>query len=198
MSIIDTLIYDRTIDDVNRVKELTQKALANGWSSLSAAEQTEYLSNPKGAYNYADLNRVGAAVAYVATQLTTLPATIAAYLAANGIASDAAFEVPYTPSEIIVTAKQDWTVADVPTQADAAAYIADITLLYGAFDLENAPTPPVSLDYLTYETANDIERILALVSAKAVAFEREVKEKIDRAKLSIAYSGEIYCGEAIA
>lgn len=195
MSIIDSLVYDRTISDVDRVKELTRKALSNGWSALTTEEKNEYLAGMKGAYNFSDMNRVGEAVEFVANKLTALPVEIASYLAAHGIANDPLFEVPYDPAEIVVTAKQDWTMESIPSQTDASNYVSDMTTLYDAFELNNAPLPPASLDYLTYIVANNIELIVKLVYEKAVAFETMVKSQIVRAENGQFYAGEIYSGE---
>ena len=68
MSVIDTLIYDRTQADVDRVFTLKNKILSGGLSVLSEEELAEYMAGMKGAYNYNDLNRVGQAVSYLATR----------------------------------------------------------------------------------------------------------------------------------
>ena len=65
MSIIDTLITDRTRDDAQRWAELAAK----GWMGMSAVEQAEWSAGMKGAYNATDLNRVTAAMDYINEQL---------------------------------------------------------------------------------------------------------------------------------
>ena len=65
MSIIDTLITDRTRDDAQRWAELAAK----GWMGMSAVEQAEWNAGMKGAYNATDLNRVTAAMDYINEQL---------------------------------------------------------------------------------------------------------------------------------
>ena len=72
-TVIDTLIYDRTQADVNRVFTLKNKILTEGLNALSAEEKAEYMAGMKGAYNYTDMNRVGQAVAYIANRMTSLP-----------------------------------------------------------------------------------------------------------------------------
>lgn len=65
MSIIDTLITDRTNADVQRWESLKSK----GWSGMTDAEKAEWAAGMKGAYNYTDLNRVTEAMDYINEQL---------------------------------------------------------------------------------------------------------------------------------
>ena len=58
MSVLDTLITDRTQADVTRWKTLHDK----GWSRMSPEEKVEWSSGLKGTYNATDLNRVTAAM----------------------------------------------------------------------------------------------------------------------------------------
>ena len=89
-------------------------------------------------YDYRDYNRVGAAVAYVAGLLNT----------------DYGFNVA-------VTAKHDWTAADIPTQSDIDRYLADIQTCRAAFQqLASTPEAPGAMRY-NVDTANAIEKILA-------------------------------------
>ena len=61
MSIIDTLITDRTEADFDRAQELS----AMGWDAMTDAEKVEWSGNLKGAYNISDLIRVTAAMEYL-------------------------------------------------------------------------------------------------------------------------------------
>ena len=65
MSIIDTLITDRTQADVTRVRELALK----GWANLTEEEKAEWNAGMKGAYNATDLNRVTQAMDYINAEL---------------------------------------------------------------------------------------------------------------------------------
>lgn len=56
MSVLDTLITDRTQADVTRWKTLHDK----GWFRMSPEEKVEWSSGLKGTYNATDLNRVTA------------------------------------------------------------------------------------------------------------------------------------------
>ena len=88
-------------------------------------------------YDYRDYNRVGAAVAYVAGLLNT----------------DYGFNVA-------VTAKHDWTAADIPTPSDIDRYLADIQTCRASFQqLASTPEAPTAMRY-NVDTANAIEKIL--------------------------------------
>lgn len=128
------LITDRVQADVDRVAQLAGRVSAG---TATEAEQTEWASDLKGAYNASDLNRVGAAVAYVAGRL-------------NGYG--------YYES---VSPKQDWTASDIPTAEQMATYIQDVAALRGAIAvMASTPPTPDSASKLTWREANDIEKIL--------------------------------------
>lgn len=61
MSIIDTLITDRTQSDITRWRTLHDK----GWANMTADEKAEWTAGMKGAYNATDLNRVNDALIYL-------------------------------------------------------------------------------------------------------------------------------------
>lgn len=112
-------------------------------------------------YDCRDYNRVGAAVAYVAGLLNT----------AYGF-------------NVTVTAKHDWTAADIPTQSDIDRYLADIQTCRAAFQqLASTPETPTVMRY-NVDTANAIEKILV-----------DVDDALNRMAQSWFYSGEIGCGE---
>ena len=127
------LITDRTEADVRRVKALAAK----GWAGMTAAERTEWLGEPRGAYNASDLNRVGSAVDYVAGRLRSCGISVS------------------------VAPRMDWQETDIPTRAEMAAYLADIAALRAALPPRDG-TPPAPADMLglSWEEANAIEAIL--------------------------------------
>lgn len=196
MSVIDNLIYDRTQADVDRVFELKSKILNEGLSALTEEEKTEYLSGMRGAYNATDLNRVGEAVAFIANLMTALPDELAAYRQEKGVADDTIFRVPYDASTIIVTAKQDWSIFDLPTQSQVAAFLADLRTLQMQLALPpDTPSVPTSLDSLTYIIANEIELLLWVISQTLTDTNNDLIEKIDLAADAFVYSAEVNCGE---
>lgn len=152
--IIDTLITDRTQADVDRVTELTQKFLLG---TITTAEKAEYMAGMKGAYNYTDLNRVGEAVAYIADVMSQ---------------SGHVFSV---------TAKQDWTMEDIPTIEQMNAFLNDLSLLK-ANSTASTQVPP-SMDKLTYQRANQIEQLLI------EAYNSIIREGADWDRSGIAISG---------
>ena len=125
----------------------------------------------KGRYAYSDLNRVETAVA-----------TLASELRAAGIS-------------IVLITKTDWHEAtdagdaqDTPTAADMTRYLDNVAAIRGAIAVyRETPPVPGSMARLTWQRANDIERILA-----------DVEVLINNMIAAQFFSGEIYCGEAQA
>ena len=117
MSILDTLVTDRTEADVKA-------------------------RNAKGTYNASDLNRVGAAMNYVADRLRA---------------------AGYDPH---ISPKTDWKETDWPTPQTMERYLGDLAELRGQF-IQAATTPPVppEMERLTWKEANNIEKILEDVDA---------------------------------
>lgn len=123
---ITTLVTDRTRADV--------------------ANQTD-----KGFYNDSDLNRVGAAVEYIAGRFTAL-----------------GYACP-------VTVKKDWLTSDAPTASQLETYRQNIVALRGQIAvMPTTPKAPDSMAGLTYTEANSIEQILldldALLTNAAAAW----------------------------
>ena len=128
------LITDRVQADVDRVAALAGRVSAG---TATAAEQTEWASDLKGAYNASDLNRVGAAVAYVAGRLTGYGYVVS------------------------VSPRQDWQVTDIPTPESMTAYLADVAALRAVLTVAaGTPEVPEDMERLTWKEANDIEQII--------------------------------------
>ena len=134
-TIIDTLVTDRTQADVERVKELAAKEFA----VMTADEQAEWLAGMKGAYNAADLNRVGTALNYLASRLGAICGRI-----------------------ITWTAKTDWAATDIITASQSSEYRRQIQDIRYALTYPAGTPDAPELGRLTYTGANDIERILAI------------------------------------
>ena len=91
----------------------------------------------KGFYNASDLNRVGAAVEYIAGRFTSL-----------------GYDCP-------VTVKKDWLTSDAPTASQMEAYRQNIVTLRGQIAvMQSTPEAPASMAGLNYVKANNIEQIL--------------------------------------
>ncbi len=92
----------------------------------------------KGFYNAYDLNRVGAAVEYIAGRFTAL-----------------GYACP-------VTVKKDWLTTDAPTASQMEAYRQNIVTLRSQIAvMQSTPEAPASMAGLNYVKANNIEQILA-------------------------------------
>lgn len=114
---IDSLIYDRTAQDV-----------------ASGAD--------KGHYNATDLNRVGEALNYLQEEL-------------NGYGYS-----------VTVNPKINWTVSDIPKVSDMSSYLDAVSAIRAVLDVfATTPAVPSTMQGLTYERANDIEKILADVQS---------------------------------
>lgn len=125
--------------------------------------------NDKGTYKASDLNRVGAAMNYVAARLR---------------------EQGYDPH---ISPKTDWMDGEWVTPADEAVYLGDLAELRKQFTLyETTPDVPPRIlatainsnDGLTYTWANNIEQILVDIDAL-----------LTNIAAGWLYSGEIYSGE---
>lgn len=133
MSVIDTLVTDRTEADVSRYSELRDK----GWAEMTTAEKAEWVAGMKGAYNASDLNRVASAMAYLSQRFAS-----------------AGYSVP-------VSSPTDWANGDIPTNGDLDTYLDDLRRIRAALAvMDTTPSAPGSMDYLTWAKANDIEKIL--------------------------------------
>lgn len=112
MSIIDTLITDRTFDDVR-------------------------LLTDKGIYRVQDLNRVEAAVKYVADRLR-----------ARGYSVE-------------TEDRPKWEESDIPDFNQMNRYLSNLNAVRNAAPtFPGTPQAPSDMDMLTYREANDIEQIL--------------------------------------
>ena len=96
----------------------------------------------KGFYNASDLNRVGAAVEYIAGRFAAL-----------------GYACP-------VTVKKDWLTSDAPTASQMETYRQNIVTLRGQIAvMQSTPNAPASMAGLTYVKANNIEQILLALDA---------------------------------
>lgn len=124
-------IFDRSIMDVTRAKELRKKALETGYASFTAEEKAEWDKGLKGALNYTDLNRIEENCRELSRLLG-----------------------------IELTTKTDWDLQDIPTVQEFNRIRYNIELLktsaYTPYDIPDTPEEPFN----TYQKINDIEKIL--------------------------------------
>ena len=190
MSIIDTLITDRTQADEERVEELAAK----GYDAMTDEEKAEWDGEMKGAYDASDLNRVESAVAYLSEVLLMLPDAFKSYASSNGIAWDAFFDVPYDKNSYYLTTKTDWSQLDIPTPEQMDRYINNIKALRSALDYATSDLPE-SMDNLTIDGANAIEKALNGLYVAIIEFDAKTRVNLDNTASAWKYSGEIYSGE---
>lgn len=137
MSIIDTLITDRTAADTAALEALFAKAKAGTITD----EEWAVLNDPthKGAYNYTDLNRVSAALEYLREQLEVYG---------------------YSPKGYVKETRV-WQTNDIPSPAQMAQYLANVAAIRQTLAVRpNTPAMPGDIEDLSAEEANAIEMIL--------------------------------------
>lgn len=135
MSVIDTLITDRTNADLTAFLAVRERIKNR---TATAADWTAYLADNEAAYNASDLNRVGNALNYVSERMNE-----------NGF-------------NLSTSAKTDWTETDIPTAPQMATYKAHIASIRNAIAYPAGTPVTPEIDRLTYTGANSIETILTL------------------------------------
>ncbi|MBR1659256.1 MAG: hypothetical protein IJ705_02945 [Oscillospiraceae bacterium] len=166
MSIIDTLVTDRTEQDLENLERLAAK----GWDAMTAEEKSYWESAAgKGAYNASDLNRVGLAVTYLHDELL-----------------ESGYLIPgYTEP------KTDWYAEDdahsglenIPTEQRMADYLGNVAGIKAA--ISAAQEIPANMEYLDIDGANNIEKLLV-----------ETDSRIDRMRRAMMlYSGMAWSGQ---
>lgn len=133
----NSLITDRTPADYERFEYLRNK----GYANMTAEEQAEWDSGTmKGAYNKADLNRVGECLNYLHNRLK---------------------DAGYITAQTTFSAKTNWTVTSIPTAADLTYYLFCVSSIRGALAVwKSTPPAPTDTGALSIEEANNIEKIL--------------------------------------
>ena len=129
------LITDRTEQDVEVVKQLAEAIKAG---TATEEQVNQYLNvNQKGAYTYEDLNRVEAAVAYVAKRM------------------------PEFGHRFKLQTVETWSMTDKPNAADFERYFGNVAQLRAAIPVwSSTPEAPNSAKGFDVHTANALEQIL--------------------------------------
>lgn len=149
MSIIDTLITDRSTADTVALESLFAKAKAG----TITEEEWAILANPaqKGAYNYTDLNRVISAMEYLRGRLEGYGYALKGYVQDTHV----------------------WQAEDNPKPAQTAQYLANVAAIRAALAvLPTTPAVPDDMNDLTVSEANAIEKILANVETVIKSMEQ--------------------------
>ena len=133
MSVIDTLITDRSLKDLDWADYLESKR----FQDMTAAEREEYLAPLRGRYGVTDLQRLEEALRYVTDRLR------AAGYAVN--------DAPRT----------DWSALARAWPELLAQYLAALQNVRRCFAVPaSTPAVPVDMEHLTFAEANDMEKIL--------------------------------------
>lgn len=130
-------------------------------------ETDALLGNEKGVYSYTDLNRVEGNVAALAQELREI-----------------GFDTLH------LTPKTDWGLPgdfsgdSWPTESQMERYLQNVRAINEYFPLQGNGKLPKTMDKLTVETANLIEKVL-----------EHIQKKIQTIRQAWKYSGEIFAGE---
>ena len=128
------LIFDRTNNDVSRLKTLRTKVINR---TASEKEYQEWLTSLKGAYNNSDFNRVGEVINYL---------------------SDILNSYGYTNN---AKARTDWSKSEKPNPEQMDNYLTNLNKLKEAYFVKNTtPELPTDMVKLTFVEANNIEKML--------------------------------------
>lgn len=138
-------------------------------TAASESGVTFLVFNTKGRYNCTDLNRVETAVGQLVEMLNA-----------------AGWNMSLTTKTDWATASEAAPAQDIPTASDMARYLANVAAIRHALAFyRTTPAVPDSMDFLTWQKANAIERILA-----------DAEELINNMLAVRVFSGEVYAGEA--
>lgn len=151
----EVLITDRTNADVRRAQYLQSLS----YELMTAAEKAEWSSDLKGSYNCSDLNRVGRMLNWLRDQLNTL----------CGIG-------------IQLSAKTDWTDWDEPTLTQMQTYQHQVQQIRDAISYPEGTASAPSIQYLSFEDANNIEKILQICD-----------QQITSMQVAYRYTGATIC-----
>lgn len=212
MSILDSLITDRTSADASRLNALSLR----GWQNLSADERGEWLygkaeplycidgrltcldgelnarsGTNKGAYNSSDLNRVEEATAYIAAELNTLLSELIEITERLGVSWESEW-LPNDPAVGELVTKTDWASEIIPDSAELERYLRNVR----ALNTLNIPISlPASMERFSFASANNIERLLILIDEKTAELKVIAADRAERISKAWFYSGDIYGGE---
>lgn len=190
MSIIDTLIFDRTIEQVLRIGEL---ASISHTRELTAEELDEWnAAVVRGTYNVEDINRVGAAAIFVNDYLSSVQPSIDAHRIALGVADDAIFDAHIASAAMEISPRTDWARDASPIMREDAHK----TLQAAIITAERVGiTLTADVSRMTYTAANAVERALYDAYRYGETAEITRKDKADRIAGGWYFSGDLVCGD---
>lgn len=150
---------DRSQNDVEEANRLVQKYLNN--EELTSEEQELWDAGLYGKYGYIDFNRVGAAINELSAEFNELAISNTVSALTN----------------YVKTSELNPEVADL--------YLSKVSQIRRLIILpDSTPNAPVTMENFTFDSANDIEKILA-----------KLQESIENIRASWVYSGDVFSGE---
>ena len=186
--VIDNLVYNRTQADVSYAVSLAGK-ITEG--KATDAELAEWVDGLIGAYNAHDMNRVENAVDYLQTYLNGVQAALDDYRKERMVADDAYWHTPWDAISLVT--KKNWVLEDIPIESDLARYLSNVDVVTNAIAI--AKRLPENMEFLDYNGANEIERVLHEEYDAGAEYETNAKRLIDNTLAAFVYSGEFYGGE---
>lgn len=158
-------VYVVALTIINSVGTATETTFTLYYGLHLVTDRTQVdvaAGSEKGSYNASDLNRVCAAMNYVAGRLA---------------------EQGYAPS---ISPKTDWLDTEWFTTGAALIYLSDLAELRRQFVMmRSTPEVPEDMERLTYQEANNIEKIL-----------EDIDALLTKASFAWYYSGDVFSGEA--
>lgn len=153
MLTIPSLIFDRTENDVDYIKELKIKIDLSGWNNTFLEDKTIWLGALKGRYDVSDQNRIETAVEVLKNNLISKGYNTA-----------------------VSTTKIDWAVTDILNITEQNRHLANIQAIRDVLPVfETTPNVPLDMRFLNYLEANDIEKILYDVNILITNIEQTYK-----------------------
>lgn len=163
MSILETLITNRTAADVTRWRVLRDK----GFDAMSEEEKAEWLAGMRGAFNASDRNRITEAMEYL-----------------KGLYEQYGKQVTYTPVYITHkdgTTDTTWRIEDIPTDDQLALIVQNLLAFWSGaesaagtvvevwtdtqFGYVEIEANVIAGDYVSMTAAHGIQEIIVTVQS---------------------------------
>jgi hypothetical protein len=185
------MITDRSQSDVVIAKSLIKK----GFQNMTESEKEEFLVGLKGAYNYTDVNRVEAAVEYLAEKLSKIPSELKQYAEDLGVYwYNDVFNVQYNADNYIGITAKKWYVGETFSEEERQKYLEKILSVLNSLNVV-PDSFPRTMNGITYKGANIIESSLVNLDAVSTQIKEEKETLIKGTKKTWFFGGDLYGGE---
>lgn len=185
------MITDRSQSDVVIAKSLIKK----GFQNMTDSEKDEFFAGLKGAYNYTDVNRVEAAVEYLAEKLSKIPSELKRYAEELGVYwYNDVFNVQYNADNYIGITAKKWYVGETFSEEERQKYLEKILIVLNSLNVVTDVFPK-TMNGLTHKGANLIESSLVNLDAVSTQIKEEKETLIKGTKKTWFFGGDLYGGE---